>query len=281
MGASVYYEHMFIKETVMPRPRKQRMIQSSSVARYYKPQGVPMRDLKSLPLTAEGIEALRLVDVEGFEHTAAAEVMNVSRPTFSRLLAEARTTSATALVNGWALDIEGHADDESACANGRGQGHGRGHKQGQGCGHGRGNGAMGGMRRRKGHQNKWMNEVQIITPEDADMNGLYAISAKGETLDTDVDPRFGRAPGFVLVNATGEISGFINNVDSDGLAHGAGLSAAELIAKAGVKTVLTGKVGPKATAALHAAGVQIIEGCDGQTVAQAFEKHVLNVGTDA
>jgi predicted DNA-binding protein (UPF0251 family) len=58
-----------------------------------------------LPL--EGLEALRLVEVEGLEQDAAARRMGVSRPTFSRVLAQARQRVGQALVNGWALRITG------------------------------------------------------------------------------------------------------------------------------------------------------------------------------
>ena len=44
---------------------------------------------------------------EGMEHQQAAEMMDISRPTFSRVLAEARRTMATAMANGWAIRIEG------------------------------------------------------------------------------------------------------------------------------------------------------------------------------
>lgn len=91
----------------MPRPRKNRLVQSHPAVGYYKPQGVPLAGLKELTLPVEGLEALRLADGQGLDHQTAAEMMGVSRPTFSRVLAEARTTVARALTNGWALRIEG------------------------------------------------------------------------------------------------------------------------------------------------------------------------------
>lgn len=91
----------------MSRPRKPRMIREDVPVRLFKPQGVPMRDLQGILLTLDALEALRLADAEGLEHVAAAELMGVSRSTFSRLLAEARTTVATALSKGWAIRIDG------------------------------------------------------------------------------------------------------------------------------------------------------------------------------
>jgi len=55
----------------------------------------------------EGLEAIRLADAEGMEHEEAARRMGVSRPTFSRILSEARRQVARALSNGWAIRIEG------------------------------------------------------------------------------------------------------------------------------------------------------------------------------
>ena len=91
----------------MPRPRKNRRVFQQPVVAFYKPQGVALHRLKGLILTVEGLEAVRLADAEGLEHQHAAEIMGISRPTFSRVLAEARRTLATAVSNGWAIRIEG------------------------------------------------------------------------------------------------------------------------------------------------------------------------------
>jgi predicted DNA-binding protein (UPF0251 family) len=74
---------------------------------FFKPQGIPLRELVGVNLTVEGLEALRLADAEGLDHATAASMMNISRPTFSRMLAEARSIVAKALTNGWAIHIEG------------------------------------------------------------------------------------------------------------------------------------------------------------------------------
>ena len=91
----------------MPRPRRKRCIANRPVERFYKPQAVKMRNLEQVILSHDQLEALRLADVEGMEQVKAAKLMNISRSTFSRLLAEARTITATALTRGWALKIEG------------------------------------------------------------------------------------------------------------------------------------------------------------------------------
>ena len=58
-------------------------------------------------LSIEGLEAIRLSDFEGLDQETGAERMNVSRQTFGRILAEARSIVADALVMGKVLRIEG------------------------------------------------------------------------------------------------------------------------------------------------------------------------------
>jgi len=90
----------------MPRPRKKRCLGSAPPATFYKPQGVPLSQLRGTTLRMEGFEALRLVDAQGLSQEEAAMRMEVSRPTLCRVLGEARAVVAKALSNGWALRIE-------------------------------------------------------------------------------------------------------------------------------------------------------------------------------
>lgn len=107
----------------MPRPRMNRRIRHQPLAHFYAPQGVPFGRLRGVTLTLDGLEALRLADAEGLEHEQAAEMMGISRPTFSRLIAEARGIVARGLVNGWAIRIEGgnyeFTGDTPPCERGR------------------------------------------------------------------------------------------------------------------------------------------------------------------
>lgn len=90
----------------MPRPITQRTIEGGPVPRPLKPIGVPMRALEVLTLTLDGVEALRLADIEGLYHEEAALRMGVSRATFGRILEEARRTLADGIVNGKAIVVE-------------------------------------------------------------------------------------------------------------------------------------------------------------------------------
>jgi len=76
-------------------------------ATYFKPAGIPLRVLDEVQLSVEEAEAIRLKDIESLEQEASAERMNISRPTFQRVLVSARKKMADALLNGKAIRIEG------------------------------------------------------------------------------------------------------------------------------------------------------------------------------
>lgn len=91
----------------MARPCMSRRIEQGFVPRTFKPLGVPMRELDLVTLSIDGMEALRLADVEGLYHEEAAARMGVSRATFGRILEQARRAVAEAIVTGKALAVDG------------------------------------------------------------------------------------------------------------------------------------------------------------------------------
>lgn len=91
----------------MPRPPKRRRVEFLPSCAYFKPAGVPLRHLEEERLTVEELEAIRLKDLEGLEQEECAERMQVSRPTFQRILTLAREKVARALVGGKAIRVEG------------------------------------------------------------------------------------------------------------------------------------------------------------------------------
>jgi predicted DNA-binding protein (UPF0251 family) len=104
----------------VPRPREIRQVAHRPTVRAFKPAGVPFRELETLTLALDELEALRLADREGLYHELAAERMGVSRVTFGRILAAARSKVAEALVDGKAIAIgEGPVrfaeGDENGC----------------------------------------------------------------------------------------------------------------------------------------------------------------------
>ncbi|MBF0529868.1 MAG: DUF134 domain-containing protein [Deltaproteobacteria bacterium] len=114
----------------MPRPTKCRMISGLPGVSYFKPRGVPLRELEEVVLPVEGLEALRLAELEGLDQDRAAQKMSVSRQTFGRILAAARRTLVDAVVNGKALRIDG--GNYAVGAQGQGPGSGCGTSLGHG-----------------------------------------------------------------------------------------------------------------------------------------------------
>jgi uncharacterized protein len=91
----------------MPRPQKCRKLAFLPGVTYYKPAGIPMRYLEEIRISFDEFEAIRLKDLEGLEQEQGAEKMEISRPTFQRILSSARKKLADALCNGKALRVEG------------------------------------------------------------------------------------------------------------------------------------------------------------------------------
>jgi predicted DNA-binding protein (UPF0251 family) len=73
----------------------------------FTPVGVPPDFLKEICLSIEEAEAIRLRDMEGLEQEECAQRMRISRPTFHRVLENARRKIAEALINGKAIRIKG------------------------------------------------------------------------------------------------------------------------------------------------------------------------------
>ena len=91
----------------MPRPRICRRVGFQPDITYFKPAGVRLRELKEVILGVDEFEAVRLKDLDGLEQEEADKKMNISQPTFHRLVLSARKKIADAIVNGKAIRIEG------------------------------------------------------------------------------------------------------------------------------------------------------------------------------
>lgn len=91
----------------MGRMPKWRRVAFIPEINYFKPVGTPLRFLEEVCLSVEEAEAIRLRDLEGLEQEECARKMNISRPTFHRVLGSARGKVADALLNGKAIRIEG------------------------------------------------------------------------------------------------------------------------------------------------------------------------------
>lgn len=211
----------------MPRPRHCRYVEGNHAAKYFKPRGIPMSELAEVELSVEGLEAIRLADMEGLTCTDAASRMRISRFTFGRVLTEARRLVAQALIEGKALHITGGNYEVLGAKN----------------------------------SNNQEEEMNII-----------AVSSEGPGLESMVDPRFGRAGGFVILNKTTDEVSYIDNGASQVMAQGAGIETAERLSEAGVEVVLSGFVGPKAFEALQEAEIKVVQDMDGMSAGDAIQK---------
>ncbi len=91
----------------MSRPKRKRRITCYPKANYFKPAGIPIRELKQIILSFEELESVRLKDFLGKDQNEAAEQMGVSQSTFHRMLIAAHKKIAEALVMNKAIRIEG------------------------------------------------------------------------------------------------------------------------------------------------------------------------------
>ena len=107
------------------------------------------------------------------------------------------------------------------------------------------------------------------------------VTASGETLESQVDPRFGRCDYFLFIETEDMACEALSNAQAQA-SGGAGIQSAQTVASKDVSVVLTGNVGPNAFRALSAADIKVITGASG-TVRQAIEAYQngLLAGTKA
>ncbi len=98
-----------------------------------------------------------------------------------------------------------------------------------------------------------------------------AVTTERPELDSPVDPRFGRAKHFAIVDAATKQVTFLDNIQNLNATQGAGIQAARTIIDAGCRVLITGHVGPKAYTTLQAGGIQTCTGATG-TLLEAVDK---------
>jgi predicted DNA-binding protein (UPF0251 family) len=90
----------------MSRPRIPRCLRFKPNVYYFKPQGIPLRELEEMVLLPDELEALKLHEVDGLEQIEASKKMKISQPTFARILGSSYKKIAQAIINGKAIRIE-------------------------------------------------------------------------------------------------------------------------------------------------------------------------------
>ena len=99
----------------------------------------------------------------------------------------------------------------------------------------------------------------------------FAVTSQGLELTSPVDPRFGRAKYFLVVDTETDETHAVDNAINLNAVQGAGIQAGRKIIELGVEAIITGQMGPKAFATLQAGGISIFTGATG-TVANAIEQ---------
>lgn len=89
----------------MPRPCKQRRVRGKPNSHLFKPAGIPARKLETIEISREEFESIRLKDYEQLDQITCAQHMNISQPTFYRLLRKARHKIAQAIIQGKVIKI--------------------------------------------------------------------------------------------------------------------------------------------------------------------------------
>lgn len=91
----------------MPRPKNNRIVYEPPIYTEFKPVGSRGQNLEVIDLTLDEFEALRLADQKAMSHAEAAEEMEISRSTFTRLIEQARKKLADFIIHGKLLSING------------------------------------------------------------------------------------------------------------------------------------------------------------------------------
>jgi len=91
-----------------------------------------------------------------------------------------------------------------------------------------------------------------------------AISSLGRKLDSEVDPRFGRAAYILIVDTVSNGVEVLDNSENINAFKGAGIQAAAMLSKKGAEVLLTGYCGPNAYKTLQAAGIKVVNDVSGK-----------------
>lgn len=235
----------------MAREPRCRHVEKLPSVKNFKPGGSPGVSQQKVVLKVEELEAVRLKDLLGWEQEECAAKMQVSRPTFQRILIEGRAKIADALVNGKEILIEG----------------------GDYC-------VGGGTCRRQQRRNRGKTECPYLDPSymlerDEDLPqpsaGMIAVCSRGNLPSSEVDGSFGRCTCFMIWNPENGVYATLEN-SGNILEQGAGTGAAYELLNQGVEILIASKVGTKAFALLKKTGVRVYETVPGSSVESAIQK---------
>ncbi|MEN6328206.1 MAG: DUF134 domain-containing protein, partial [Syntrophomonas sp.] len=201
----------------MPREAKCRRVKFMPPVKAFKPVGVPLADLEEVVLKVEEFESIRLKNQLNLEQEECARMMQISRPTFQRILGEAYSKIADALSNGKGIRIEGG----SYCLGDRY------------------------CRRRNRELSPNENcefydtglELQQFKQRENWSNSLIAAASVGTTPLSLIEERFGQCTHFLLWNPESDNFNLLENHHEDE-GPGMGTVSAQELIKAGVRILI-------------------------------------------
>jgi predicted Fe-Mo cluster-binding NifX family protein len=112
------------------------------------------------------------------------------------------------------------------------------------------------------HMNNGQHECSEQHPLPLKKSERVCITSLGDTLDSEVDPKFGRAQYFLFITPSSDQAEALANPYKD-LSHGAGIKAAQFVASKNPSVVITGDFGPNADRVLKESGIRTITGVRG------------------
>lgn len=95
------------------------------------------------------------------------------------------------------------------------------------------------------------------------IKGKVCFTSLGKDLSSELDPKFGRARYFLIVEPQTSKVEILENPNREAV-QGAGIQTAQLISRKDVSTVVTGRCGPNAQRVLESSGIRVIEGVSGK-----------------
>ena len=211
----------------MPRGRCKRYVSGEGEVSLFLPKGRRLPELAQVRLMPDELEALRLADLLGLYQEEAAARMQVSRPTFSRIVSAARAKVADALVNGKAILVVplAHAPDVLE------------------------------------------DTMSYSEAPDTTATGTIAAGTAGRRicipiavdhgLESKLLNHFGSAPLFAIVDVDTRTVETIDNSGTHG--HG-GCAPVDLLASRRVEAVIVGGIGTGAIRRLAAFGIPVLKG---------------------
>jgi len=233
----------------MARETKCRRVTALPKYMLFKPVGTSRTKLPETIIKVEELEAIRLKDLLGLEQEDCADSMRVSRPTFQRILVEARRKLAEAIIEGKVLHIAGgdYCLDQEHCRRAQ----------------------------------LFLKRTHCIYPPGGNLDETQgksefsllktAVCTSDNTPAAVVDGRFGRCQYFMIWDqAEHRLESLVNNGAK--IQQGAGTGAVKELLERGVRRLVCNRIGPNALTFFRNAGGQVFQAPQGMPIGEVLDR---------